>query len=86
MESINGSPSDMDQSGIVDSPNTETAVRYEGKWYKITPKQYEPERQTYAIAWLSIKKGLTSRQAYVEWYSLERNNAKLLYPLFRKDE
>jgi hypothetical protein len=61
-------------------------VRYQGKWYKIVPKPYEPERQTYEIAWAMIKTpNLTSQDAYQEWYKKEQETAKVLYPSFRKD-
>jgi hypothetical protein len=62
------------------------AIRVQGKWYKVMPKPYEPERQTYAIAYQIISKGITSEQAYREWFFQERKDAKLLYPSFRKDE
>ena len=64
----------------------ELAVRYQGKWYKITPKKYEPERQTYAIAWKMIKQGISPEQAYREWFAEERETAKLLYSSFGKNE
>ena len=64
----------------------EMAVRYKGKWYKIVPKKYEPERQTYGIAWKIIKQGITPEQAYREWFAEERETAKLLYTSFGKNE
>jgi hypothetical protein len=64
----------------------ELAVRYKGRWYKITPKKYEPERQTYAIAWKMIKQGISPEQAYREWFAEERETAKLLYSSFGKNE
>ena len=62
----------------------EKAVRYQGKWYKIVPKQYESERQSTEIGWSIIKENITSLEAYRNWYSKEREDAKLLYPSFRK--
>ena len=61
------------------------AVRYAGSWYEIIPKNYEPERKTYQIAWKMIKEQIDSKKAYREWYLQERESAKLLYPLI-KDE
>jgi hypothetical protein len=62
-------------------------VRYKGKWYKITPKPYEPERQTYQIAWLLIREpSLAQEEAYRRWYEKEREIVKVLYPSFRKDD
>ena len=60
-------------------------VRYNGKWFEIVPKPYEPERQTYQIAWMMIKQGITSSEAYRKWYSNEQSIVKVLYPSFRKD-
>jgi hypothetical protein len=46
----------------------EYVVRYQGRWFAITPRPYEPERQTTDIAWLQVKEGLTAEQAYRVWY------------------
>lgn len=62
-----------------------SAIRVQGKWYAITPKPYEPERQTYNIAYRIIQ-GATPEQAYREWFEQERKDAKLLYPTFGKNE
>jgi hypothetical protein len=64
--------------------NMVPAIRVQGKWYKVMPKQYEPERQTYNIAY-SIIKGTTPQVAYREWFAQERKDAKLLYPSFRNE-
>ena len=62
------------------------AVRYEGRWYKIVPKPYEPERQTFQIAWNLIREPLIAKEeAYCAWYKREQENVKVLYPSFRKD-
>lgn len=50
-------------------------VRYNGKWYKVTPKQYESERQTEDIVWLKLKEN----KDYAEWFKRERNLSKILY-------
>jgi len=61
-------------------------VRYQGKWYKIIPKPYEPEKQTYEISWTLIKQpNLTKEEAYRTWYQKQREIVKVLYPSFRKD-
>ena len=65
---------------------SDKAVRYQGKWYRIHPKKYEPERQTYNIIWNCIKNNTSSKDAYIEWYKHEQEDAKLLYPVFRKNE
>lgn len=61
------------------------AIRVQGKWYKVMPKQYEPERQTYNIAYAMISRGTTPEVAYREWFAQERKDAKLLYPSFRNE-
>jgi hypothetical protein len=61
------------------------AIRFQGKWFGISAKPYEPERQTYQIAWSQIKKKIGPEQAYREWFAQEQKDAKLLYPSFRKD-
>lgn len=63
------------------------AIRYEGQWYKVTPKSYEPERQTYEIAWERVREPLVlSPEAYRKWYASEQRKVKVLYPSFRKDD
>jgi len=63
------------------------SVRYEGKWYKIQPKRYEPESQTFKIAWMMIRNpALTSEQAYRLYFQEQREDVKVLYPSFRKEE
>jgi len=61
------------------------AIRVQGKWYRVMPKHYEPERQTYNIAYAIISKGITPEVAYREWFAQERKDAKLLYPSFRNE-
>jgi hypothetical protein len=61
-------------------------VRYNGQWYRIQAKKYEPERQTTEIAWSMIQDpSLRPQDAYRHWFSKERENAKVLYPSFRKE-
>jgi hypothetical protein len=54
-------------------------VRYKGSWYSIIPKKYEPERQTFQLAWKMIIEEKDSKLAYREWFLKEREDAKLLY-------
>jgi len=54
-------------------------VRYRGQWYSIIPKKYEPERQTFQIAWKMIIEESNSKETYRKWFSEEQENAKLLY-------
>lgn len=62
------------------------AIRVQGKWYKVVPKQYEPERQTYNIAFSIIREGISPEVAYKKWFLGERKDAKLLYPSFGKND
>jgi hypothetical protein len=63
------------------------AIRYNGNWFKISPKEYEPERQTYEIMWERVREPLIlSPEAYRRWYAAEQKKVKVLYPSFRKDE
>ena len=62
------------------------AVRYKGKWYKVVPKPYESERQTFQIAWNLIREpSITKEEAYRAWFKREQQNVKVLYPSFRKE-
>lgn len=60
-------------------------VRHNGKWYKITSKPYEPERQTSEIAWRMILKGEDSKTAYRNWYGEEQKKADIFYASFGKN-
>ena len=63
------------------------AIRYNGNWLKVIPKPYEPERQTFVIAWERVREPLVlSPEAYRKWYANEQRKVKVLYPSFRKDE
>ena len=62
-------------------------IRHQGKWFKVVPKSYEPERQTNEIAWSMLREPkLTPPEAYRKWYENERQKAKVLYPSFRKEK
>lgn len=54
-------------------------VRYGKSWYSIIPKKYEPERQTFEIAWKMIKENTSSKETYIKWFLNEQECAKLLY-------
>ena len=60
-------------------------VRYRGSWYSIIPKKYEPERQTFQIAWKMIINDLKPKETYRNWYSEEQENAKLLYDFINNE-
>jgi hypothetical protein len=62
-------------------------ARYNGKWYKITPKPYEPERQTNQVAWMMIREPLiASEEAYRKYYENLRSEVKVLCPSFKKED
>jgi len=61
-------------------------VRYNGKWFQIIAKSYEPERQTIEIAFSMLREpSITPPEAYRNWFKKEREDAKVLYPSFRKE-
>jgi hypothetical protein len=62
----------------VEKPPFVSVVRYNGKWYTIAPKTFEPERMTTDVAWLQIKEGLTAEQAYVRWFEQQRKISRVL--------
>ena len=53
-------------------------VRYQGRWFTITPKPFEPERMTTDVAWIQLKEGVSPEEAYRRWFALQRKLAKLL--------
>jgi hypothetical protein len=62
-------------------------IRYNGKWFKINAKPYEPERQTNEIAWQLVREPLIATQEqYRKYFEKQRNEAKVLYPSFRKEQ
>jgi hypothetical protein len=61
-------------------------LRFKGKWYKVVPKPYEPEKQTSEIAWEQIREPLlVKEEIYKLFYEKQRKQAKVLYPSFPKD-
>jgi hypothetical protein len=66
--------------------NMPPTVRYNGKWYAIIPKPYEPERQTYQVGWSQIITSITAEEAYRKYFEVLRKETKLLCPSFRQDE
>jgi hypothetical protein len=53
-------------------------IRYNGKWARIRPRPFEPERMTTDIAWLQIKEGMTPGEAYRAWFEMQRKISRLL--------
>ena len=53
-------------------------VRFQGKWFEIEPKSYEPERMTADIAWTQIKEKVTAEEAYRIWFEKQRKLSRLL--------
>ena len=58
-------------------------VRYQGKWYTIKSKKYEPEIQTIQVAWSMIK-GLSSEESYRKFFEERQKDSRILYKEFRK--
>ena len=62
------------------------AVRYQGSWFKILPKPFEPERQRYKIVWSMLREpDIRPESAYKTYFQSLREEVKVLYPDFRKE-
>ena len=61
-------------------------IRYKGKWYKINKKPYESETQTIQVAWRQVRDQNTPEEAYRKFFENQREEARILYPSFRKDK
>lgn len=62
-------------------------VRYKGTWIKIKAKPYEPETQTTKIAWEQIRDpSIGPEDSYRKYYEKQREEVKILYPSFRKED
>lgn len=53
-------------------------VRFQGKWFEIQPKSYEPERMTADVSWIQIKEGVSTEEAYRRWFERQRKLSRLL--------
>ena len=53
-------------------------VRFQGKWYELNTKDYEPERMTTDVAWIQIKESLKPEDAYRVWFERQRKLSRLL--------
>lgn len=61
-----------------EKPPSVYVVRYNGTWYAIKAKPFEPERMSTDIAWLQIKEQLTAEQAYKRWFEDQRKISRVL--------
>jgi hypothetical protein len=53
-------------------------VRHNGRWIKIHPRLFEPERMTADIAWMQIKEKISAEEAYLRWFELQRRISRVL--------
>lgn len=61
--------------------------RFNGKWYKVNKKPYEPESQTAQLVWSQLREPeLSIPEHYKRFYEKQRKEARILYPSFRKDD
>jgi len=58
--------------------NSTYLVRFQGRWFRVYPKAFEPERMTTDIAWLQIKEGLAPADAYRAWFEQQRRISRIL--------
>jgi hypothetical protein len=54
------------------------AVRYNGEWFVIEPREFEPERMTTDVAWIQIKEQVEAAEAYRRWFERQRKITRLL--------
>ncbi|NDG28989.1 hypothetical protein EB118_02685 [bacterium] len=54
--------------------------RFQGNWFAVKPKQFEPERQTHEIMW-AIARGVDPKKAYRDWYEREKKISSIIYPV-----
>jgi len=52
-------------------------VRYQGRWFTINPRPYEPERMTTDVAWIQVKENVSAEEAYRIWYEKQRRISHL---------
>jgi hypothetical protein len=52
-------------------------VRFQGKWFEINPRPFEPERMTTDVAWLQILHGTDAPTAYRTWFERQRKLSRL---------
>lgn len=62
----------------METPTTHYLVRHAGRWIRIRPRPYEPERMTTDIAWIQIKEGVSPQEAYIQWFKQQRQISHLL--------
>lgn len=62
----------------METPITFFIVRHAGRWIRIRPRPYEPERMTTDVAWIQIKEGKSPEEAYRDWFLQQRQISHLL--------
>jgi hypothetical protein len=53
-------------------------VRHNGRWIKLQPRPFEPERMSTDIAWMQIKESIGAEEAYRRWFELQRRISRVL--------
>jgi hypothetical protein len=53
-------------------------VRFQGKWFEVHTKPYEPERMTTDVAWIQIKEAVPPETAYRMWFERQCKLSRLL--------
>ena len=52
-------------------------VHFQGKWYEINPRPFEPERMTTDVAWYQILNSVDAPTAYRIWFEKQRKLSRL---------
>jgi hypothetical protein len=55
----------------------EFVLRYQGRWFVVNPRPYEPERMTTDVAWMQLKENVSAEEAYRRWYEKQRRISRL---------
>jgi hypothetical protein len=53
-------------------------IRFQGIWFDITPRPFEPERMSTDVAWSQIREGLDAPAAYRAWFMTQRKLSRLV--------
>lgn len=53
-------------------------VHYNGQFYEIKPRPFEPERMTTDVAWIQIREDVSAEEAYRRWFETQRRISRVL--------
>lgn len=59
-------------------PGSVFVVHYNGRFYEIKPRHFEPERMTADVAWIQIREDVPAEEAYRRWFERQRRISRVL--------